>query len=181
MMSSVLGGRAVGIRGCNTGGGPRYGRPHVALARSEQGLTREGTLSAVTRDADPALFLRATRVSSTSCLSIRSERRDRTGGTSAGGAAPAVTPAAASPRRSPGVVANDDISIDFHAGEIHVLLGENGAGKSTLIGLLAGIHQPDAGEIRPARHARSASGLAAREPRRSASARCSSMCCWFPV
>ena len=48
----------------------------------------------------------------------------------------------------PGVVANDDISLDFQAGEIHVLLGENGAGKSTLIGLLAGIHQPDAGEIR---------------------------------
>ena len=48
----------------------------------------------------------------------------------------------------PGVVANDDISLDFHAGEIHVLLGENGAGKSTLIGLLAGVHQPDGGEIR---------------------------------
>jgi len=48
----------------------------------------------------------------------------------------------------PGVVANDDISLDFHAGEIHVLLGENGAGKSTLIGILAGVHQPDAGEIR---------------------------------
>ena len=48
----------------------------------------------------------------------------------------------------PGVVANDGISLDFHAGEIHVLLGENGAGKSTLIGLLAGLHQPDAGEIR---------------------------------
>jgi len=48
----------------------------------------------------------------------------------------------------PGVVANDEISLDFHAGEIHVLLGENGAGKSTLIGLLAGVHQPDAGEIR---------------------------------
>jgi general nucleoside transport system ATP-binding protein len=47
----------------------------------------------------------------------------------------------------PGVVANDDISLDFQAGEIHVLLGENGAGKSTLIGLLAGIHQPDGGEI----------------------------------
>jgi len=48
----------------------------------------------------------------------------------------------------PGVVANDDISLDFHAGEIHVLLGENGAGKSTLIGILAGIQRPDAGEIR---------------------------------
>jgi ABC-type uncharacterized transport system ATPase subunit len=47
----------------------------------------------------------------------------------------------------PGVVANDDISLDFHAGEIHVLLGENGAGKSTLIGIVAGMIPADAGEI----------------------------------
>ena len=47
----------------------------------------------------------------------------------------------------PGVVANDDISLDFHAGEIHVLLGENGAGKSTLIGIIAGMIPADAGEI----------------------------------
>ncbi len=47
----------------------------------------------------------------------------------------------------PGVVANDDISLTFCAGEIHVLLGENGAGKSTLMGVLAGMLQPDAGEI----------------------------------
>jgi simple sugar transport system ATP-binding protein len=51
-------------------------------------------------------------------------------------------------KRFPGVVANDDISLSFNAGEIHVLLGENGAGKSTLIGILAGMQQPDAGEIR---------------------------------
>ena len=50
-------------------------------------------------------------------------------------------------KRFPGVVANDEIGLDFHAGEIHVLLGENGAGKSTLIGILAGMLQPDAGEI----------------------------------
>ncbi len=47
----------------------------------------------------------------------------------------------------PGVVANDAISLAFSAGEIHVLLGENGAGKSTLMGILAGMLQPDAGEI----------------------------------
>ncbi|NIA69747.1 ABC transporter ATP-binding protein [Pelagibius litoralis] len=51
-------------------------------------------------------------------------------------------------KRFPGVLANDDISLDFRPGEIHVLLGENGAGKSTLIGILAGMQQPDAGEIR---------------------------------
>ncbi|HWA44541.1 MAG TPA: ABC transporter ATP-binding protein [Hypericibacter adhaerens] len=50
-------------------------------------------------------------------------------------------------KRFPGVVANDDVSIDFLPGEIHVLLGENGAGKSTLIGMLAGMQQPDSGEI----------------------------------
>src|SRR5215475_14131987 len=50
-------------------------------------------------------------------------------------------------KRFPGVLANDDISLDFHPGEIHALLGENGAGKSTLIGILAGMQQPDSGEI----------------------------------
>ena len=50
-------------------------------------------------------------------------------------------------KRFPGVVANDGVSLAFRAGEIHVLLGENGAGKSTLIGMLAGMQQPDAGEI----------------------------------
>ena len=50
-------------------------------------------------------------------------------------------------KRFPGVVANDDITLDVFAGEIHVLLGENGAGKSTLIGILAGLQQPDAGTI----------------------------------
>jgi ABC-type uncharacterized transport system ATPase subunit len=48
----------------------------------------------------------------------------------------------------PGIVANDDVSLEFFPGEIHVLLGENGAGKSTLIAILAGMQQPDAGEIR---------------------------------
>ncbi len=47
----------------------------------------------------------------------------------------------------PGVIANNDISLDFNPGEVHVLLGENGAGKSTLIGILAGMQQPDAGSI----------------------------------
>ncbi|MGD9536887.1 MAG: ABC transporter ATP-binding protein [Alphaproteobacteria bacterium] len=50
-------------------------------------------------------------------------------------------------KRFPGVLANDDITLAFHRGEVHVLLGENGAGKSTLIGILAGMQQPDAGTI----------------------------------
>jgi simple sugar transport system ATP-binding protein len=53
-------------------------------------------------------------------------------------------------KRFPGVVANDDISLRFCAGEIHALLGENGAGKSTLMGILAGMLRPDAGELRVA-------------------------------
>jgi simple sugar transport system ATP-binding protein len=47
----------------------------------------------------------------------------------------------------PGVVANQDITLDFQAGEIHALLGENGAGKSTLMNLLYGLIRPDAGRI----------------------------------
>ncbi len=50
-------------------------------------------------------------------------------------------------KKFPGVVANDNVSLTFFSGEIHVLLGENGAGKSTLIGMLAGMQQPDVGEI----------------------------------
>ena len=50
-------------------------------------------------------------------------------------------------KRFPGVVANDKISLSFQPGEIHVLLGENGAGKSTLIAILAGMQQPDEGDI----------------------------------
>ena len=45
------------------------------------------------------------------------------------------------------VVANNDVHFDLKWGEIHALLGENGSGKTTLVNMLAGIYQPDEGEI----------------------------------
>lgn len=48
----------------------------------------------------------------------------------------------------PGIIANDDITLQVRQGEIHALLGENGAGKSTLMSILFGLYQPDRGCIK---------------------------------
>ena len=50
-------------------------------------------------------------------------------------------------KRFPGVLANDKVSFDVRAGEIHTLLGENGAGKSTLMKQLYGLYHPNGGKI----------------------------------
>ena len=46
-----------------------------------------------------------------------------------------------------GTAALRSVSVSFEPGEIHTLVGENGAGKSTLLKVMAGVHQPDAGEL----------------------------------
>ena len=51
-------------------------------------------------------------------------------------------------KQFPGILANDDITLELRKGEVHALLGENGAGKSTLMCILFGLYQPDSGQIK---------------------------------
>ena len=48
----------------------------------------------------------------------------------------------------PGIIANDNITLNLKKGEVHALLGENGAGKSTLVSVLFGLYQAEKGEIK---------------------------------
>lgn len=50
-------------------------------------------------------------------------------------------------KRFPGVIALNEVSLAFTAGEVHAVVGENGAGKSTLMNILSGDLQPDSGEL----------------------------------
>jgi ribose transport system ATP-binding protein len=51
-------------------------------------------------------------------------------------------------KRFPGVVALDRVDVDLRPCEVLGLIGQNGSGKSTLVKAIAGVQEPDEGEIR---------------------------------
>jgi len=53
----------------------------------------------------------------------------------------------AATKRFRGLTAVDGVSMSVGAGEIFAIIGPNGAGKTTLFNLVAGVYEPDEGEI----------------------------------
>jgi ribose transport system ATP-binding protein len=62
------------------------------------------------------------------------------------GVAPVLSLREISKRYGP-VLANDNVSLDVYAGEIHAVVGENGSGKSTLLGIASGTVAADSGVV----------------------------------
>jgi ribose transport system ATP-binding protein len=75
------------------------------------------------------------------------ESSDTTRDGTAGTEAPAALRLEGITKRFPGVLANDDVTLEVRKGEILGLLGENGAGKTTLMNIVYGLHEPDGGRI----------------------------------
>src|SRR5206468_1603934 len=50
-------------------------------------------------------------------------------------------------RRYPGTIALDTVDFRAYRSQVNVLIGENGAGKSTLMRILAGVEEPDEGQL----------------------------------
>ena len=51
-------------------------------------------------------------------------------------------------KRFGGLVANNAVTMNLKAGEIHALIGPNGAGKSTFFNMISGVDEPTEGEVR---------------------------------
>jgi len=58
-----------------------------------------------------------------------------------------VLQAQAISKRFGGLVANQDVTLDVKAGEIHALIGPNGAGKSTFFNIISGVDEPSSGTV----------------------------------
>jgi len=59
-----------------------------------------------------------------------------------------VLEASAVSKRFGGLVANNAVTLQLRAGEVHALIGPNGAGKSTFFNLISGVDDPSDGEVR---------------------------------
>ncbi len=64
-------------------------------------------------------------------------------------------------KRFGAVQALTDVHLEVKAGEVVALVGDNGAGKSTLVKIIAGVYQPDDGQISVSGHQVSVSGPSA--------------------